>query len=332
MDLVTGATGLVGSHVMLELLTRHRAVRALARAGSDREKLLRLFRHYRPDGDELFARIEWVEGDLLDLAVLQDALQGIHHVHHCAAMVSFDPRDSRRLLAVNIGGTANVVNAALEAGAKGLVHVSSTGACSDATGGRPVDERDRFVNDRSTSAYAVSKYEGELEVQRGVAEGLRAVIVNPCVVIGPGDDARSSMAIMGRLKRGTRFFPPGSTSFVDVRDVAWAMAELIDRGQNGERYILSGPVLSYQEFFTRITTGLGVPAPTLPAPAWALEAAWRLDRLRTLFGGRSLITRHTVRSAVHHRAYSSAKVQAALDMRFRDAGEMIGNAVRFARS
>lgn len=341
MDLVTGATGLVGSHVLLELLSRGRAVRALVRSSGDRDGVLRTFRHYNREA--LFDRVEWMEGDLLDVTALREATQGIEHVHHCAALVSFDPRDRKRLFAVNIGGTANVVNAALEAGVAALVHVSSTGACGDPSGDRPVDEDDPFVNDRRTSPYAVSKYEGELEVQRGVAEGLHAVIVNPCVVIGPGNDTRGSMAILGRLKRGTRYYPPGSTSFVDARDVAWAMAELATRGRKGERYILSGPVISYRELFTRISTGLGRPAPAISAPVWALQLAWRLDRLRTLFGGRSLITRHTVRSAINHRSYSSGKAQAELGMRFRGAEEMISNAVaagtdqrtesrRFARS
>lgn len=336
MDLVTGATGLVGTHVLLELLGRGRAVRALHRAGSDRDLVRRMFNHYRADGDPLFDRIQWVECDVLDVTGLAEAMRGVEHVYHCAALVSFDPRDTKRLFAVNIGGTANMVNAALEAGVKALVHVSSTGATGNAPDGQAVDESLPFVRDRRTSPYAVSKYEAELEVQRGVAEGLRSVIVNPCVIIGPGDTTRGSLAIIGRLMRGTRWYPTGSTSFVDARDVAYAMAELVESlnaqgGINGERYILSGPTIPYRALFALITTGLGRPAPDKPAPAWALRLAWRLDRLRTLFGERSLITRHTVQTALSHRRYDSSKVRALLGMEFRGAEEMVRNAVGFAR-
>ncbi len=332
MDLVTGGTGLVGSHVLFELRTRGRTVRAIHR-GKGSERVRRLFRYYRPDdGEALFAGIEWMPCDLLDVQGLADAMTGVDHVHHCAAQVSFDPRDTRTLFAVNIGGTGNVVNTALAAGVHVLVHVSSTGATGTAPAGQAVNEDMPFVRDRTTSAYGVSKYEGELEVQRGVAEGLRAVIVNPSVVLGPGDVSRSSLTILRRLQRGSLFYPSGSMGFVDARDVAWCMAELAQQGANGERYIVSGPTASYRELFTEVCTAYGRPAPRFPAPAWALGLAWRLERLRgAMLGGRPLITRSTVRNGLSHRRYDASKVEAATGIRFRGLREMVRNASAFER-
>lgn len=329
MDLVTGATGLVGSHVLLELLARGRDVRALHRAGSDRELVRRVFMHYRPDGDALCRRIDWMECEVADPVGLEEAMRGVEHLYHCAALVSFDARDAKRMLAVNIGGTANVVNAALEAGVKVFVHVSSIATIGSALNGAAMDETLPFDDDRRQSPYAISKHGAELEVQRGVAEGLRAVIVNPSVILGAGDPSRGSLAIIGRLRKGSRFYATGSVGVVDARDVAWAMAELAVKGVSGDRYILSTPSIGYRELFTRITSAFGRGAPTMAAPAWGLRIAWRADRLRTLFGGRSLITRHTVRSALSDRNYSSAKVEGLLGMRFRGAEEAVRNACAF---
>ena len=190
MDLVTGITGLVGSHVALELLASERTVHGLVRPRSDRGIVRKVFNHHRRDGNALFDRIVWVECDLLDAIGLREAMNGAEHVFHCAGLVSFDPRDAKRMFATNIGGTANVVNAALECGVRKLVHVSSTAATGRAGTGEPVTEDMPWVRDKLTSPYAVSKYEGEMEVQRAVAEGLDAVIVNPSVVLGAGARGR----------------------------------------------------------------------------------------------------------------------------------------------
>lgn len=330
MDLVTGGTGLLGAHVLLELRERGRSVRAIHR-GSGPDHVRRVFRSYRSgEGDALFEGIEWVRTDLLDAHGMSGAMTGIDTVYHCAAQVSFDPRDTRTLFAVNIGGTANVVNAALNAGVRTLVHTSSTGATGTAAPGRAVTEEMPFVRDRHASPYGISKYESELEVQRGVAEGLHAVIVNPSVILGRGDVSRSSLTILRRLERGSLFYPTGSMGFVDARDVAWCMVELAGKGANGERYILSGPDASYRELFTEICMAYGAPAPRYPAPAWALALAWRFERLRgALLGSRPLITRSTVRNGLSHRSYDASKVKAATGIAFRGLKEMVRNACAF---
>ena len=191
MDLVTGGTGIVGVHVINELLDRGRPVRALHRPGSDRELVRRVLKHYHADGDSRFQRIEWVEGDLLEPDALSAAMRGVERVFHCAALVSFDPRDTERLFLHNITGTANVVHAMLSNSVTRLGHVSSTATIGFRPDGSANDENVPFKADRSVSAYAISKHEAELEIYRGIAEGLHAVMVNPCMVIGPGPKGRT---------------------------------------------------------------------------------------------------------------------------------------------
>ncbi|MEO5584961.1 MAG: NAD-dependent epimerase/dehydratase family protein [Flavobacteriales bacterium] len=331
MDLVTGGTGIVGAHVLDALLTEGRSVRALLRKGSDVSIVKRILEHYHPDGAERFLRIQWVEGDLFDVDALREAMQGVEHVYHCAAMVSFDPRDARELLRTNVEGTANVVDAALDSGVKRLCHVSSTATIGGGLDGGIGDETKPFVQDKNSSGYAISKADAELEVHRGIAEGLHAVMVNPCVVLGPGQHRRSTMTMIDRVRKGSRFFPGGTNAVVDARDVATAMIRLITDGGTGERYLLIGEEISYERLFTLIAQSAGKPAPSLKLPSWALELGWRAEGLRTLFGGRPLITRNTARTASRVRHYDGSKVKRLLGMQFRSAEEAVRNVADFLR-
>lgn len=326
--LVTGGTGIVGVHLLVELTAGGQRVRALHRADSDRAVVARIFRHYRPDAADLLERIEWVPGDLDDITALTEALDGVEHVYHAAAIVSFDPRDAKAMDRVNRVGTENLVNAALITGVRRLLHVSSTATIGEGNAGEVRDEGMPW-NEAGRSPYALSKYAAEREVYRGIAEGLDATIVNPSVVIGPGAPGRSSMALAERLSRGTRFFPPGTNGVVDARDVAGCMVGLMRAGGTGERYLLVGANPSYRELFTAFARAFGKPAPTHRIAPWLLELAWRAERVRTLFGGRALVTRHTVGSAVATRRYSSAKVEATLGHTFRSVEEMTRNVADF---
>ncbi len=329
MDLVTGGTGIVGAHVLDALLAQGREVRALLRQGGDASIVRRILRHYHADGDVRFQRIQWVEGDLFDVDQLRGAMEGVEHVYHCAALVSFDPRDRDALLRTNVQGTANVVDAALECGVRRLCHVSSTATIGGALDGGTGDETKAFTEEKRSSAYAISKAQAELEIHRGIAEGLDAVMVNPCVVIGPGLPGRSSMTMIERVRQGTRFFPKGSNAVVDARDVATAMTRLITEGATGERYLLIGENLPYRKLFTLIATSNGKAAPSMELPPWTLELAWRAEAMRTLFGGRPLVTRNTARTASRTRHYDGSKATKLLGMHFRAAEEAVANVAAF---
>lgn len=329
MDLVTGGTGIVGAHVVDALLTAGRPVRVLVREGSDRSIIRRVLQHYHADGAARFERLAWHVSDLLDPTGLGEAMQDVERVFHCAAIVSFDPRDATAMLRENIGGTANVVNAMLERGVKRLCHVSSTATINLRTDGCASTEADAFVQDKHSSPYAISKHEAEMEVQRGIAEGLHAVMVNPCIVLGPGMPGRSSMTMIDRVRRGTRFYPPGSNAVVDARDVASAMLRAMDVAAVGERHLLIGENLPYRALFTNIAEAFGQAAPTVSLRPWMLELGWRVERLRTLFFGRPFITRHTARTAYRQRAYDGARARTVLGMEFRDAREALRNVAVF---
>jgi nucleoside-diphosphate-sugar epimerase len=259
-------------------------------------------------------------------------MEGVTQVYHAAAMVSFDPRDGRHMHKVNVEGTANVVNAALNAGTRRLCHVSSVATIGQGRAGEARHEGTPWQADRHTSAYALSKYEAEMEVLRGLAEGLDAVMVNPCVVLGPGLPGRSSMTLVERLAKGTRFHPPGSNAVVDARDVAIAMVKLMQQGGNGERYILAGENLGYKELFTLLAKAFGRAEPSFPLPAWALQLAWCAERIRTsLLGGRAFVTRNTVHTALSHRSYDASKAKRA-GISFRTAEEAVANVAAFVKA
>lgn len=330
MDLVTGGTGIVGAHVLLALAEKGAKVRALARPTADRDLVARIFRHYHGDAAaDLYAQVQWVMGDLLDPHALLEAFTGVRHVYHAAAMVSFARGDAGQMRQVNVGGTAAVVNAALESGVVRLCHVSSTAALGRPTSG-PANEDTPWNVDLAISPYARSKYDAELEVYRGIAEGLDTVIVNPCVVLGPGASGRSSMALAERLAKGTRYHPPGSNAVVDARDVASAMLKATLTAATGDRFVLAGQNLSYRSLFHLYAEAYGLPRPERALSSWMLQTAWRVEAVRSLFTGRKpLVTRHTVASSLSHRAYDASRARSQLGMGFRTAEESVRNVVRW---
>lgn len=331
MDLITGATGIVGVHLLMEC-TAHGPVRAIHRAGSDRSIVERVFAHYGINTPQRIGRIEWVEADLLDTDALNRAMQGIRRVYHAAAIVSFNPKDALQMDRINAGGTANVVNAALASGVVRLCHVSSTATIGQAPQGVMRDEETPWNEDRSTSAYAMSKYAAEMEVQRGIAEGLDAVIVNPCIVIGPGVAGRSSMTLVERMRKGVRYVPPGSNAVVDARDVAQCMLTLMEQGRSGERYLLVGENLSYATLFTQFAEAFGNATPRIMLRPWMLSLGWRIEWIRArLFGTTPFITQATAHSALIQRSYSAAKATRLLGYRFRSSAEAVENVVAFLR-
>jgi nucleoside-diphosphate-sugar epimerase len=270
-----------------------------------------------------------VEGDLHDTLALEEAMRGVTRVYHAAALVSFDPRDDKALRLTNVDGTANIVDAALNAGVQRLCHVSSTAAIGVEPPGVLRNEDSPWNETRDTSPYAMSKYSAELEVHRGIAEGLDAVIVNPCIILGPGAPGRSSMTLVERIRKGTRFHTSGSNAVVDARDVATCAVRLMDEGGTGERYLLVGENLGYRELFATLARSMGRSATDRLIAPWVLAMAWRVERLRTLFGGRPFITRHTAHSANLERAWSNAKVRNLLGHSFRPAREAAENVAGF---
>lgn len=295
--LITGATGFVGSYLLRLLLQKGYKVRALRRENSNME----LVQH-------LPGQVEWVTADVTDLGALEDAFEGVTHVFHCAALVSFHPKDASKMQQVNVSGTANVVNLCLEFGVQKLVHISSIAALGRAPNRPHLDESCKWVESKSNSRYGVSKYGAELEVQRGIAEGLTAAIVNPSVIVGSGNWNDGMSAFFKKMDDGLKFCPSGGSGFVDVRDVVRFMVLLMESDISGERYILNSINTTHRAFFDGIAQALGVPAPPITVGPLLAEVAWRVEWLKEkLLGIPPMATKESVRASVTHYTYGNEK-------------------------
>lgn len=310
--LVTGATGFVGAYAVRRLLADGARVRILRRPESSLALL-----------GEAAEAVEHAVGDITDADAVREAVRGASHVVHVAATVAFGPRNTARLRAVNVGGTATVVNAALDEGVSRLVHTSSIAALGRQAGGRaPIDETTPWMPGRANTRYAVSKRDAELEVWRGAAEGLDAVAVHPALVFGPGRPGDGTYALVERVAAGRmRVAPPGATAVVDVRDVADGLVAALHQGRAGGRYVLASDNLSWLELLTRLADAFGVPPPSRTVPAAALLAAGTLADAWVWAGGSAALSRETARTAAGSHAYSNRRAVEELGLAFRPFGE-----------
>jgi len=326
--LVTGATGMLGSRLVYDLILSGFKVRAIFREKSRIDLFKKNVVYYGADPETLTNSLEWVETDLLDYFGLTKALEGIELVYHCAAMVSFLQADRSPMFDINIRGTANLVNACIEIGVKKICHVSSIAALGKTDDGGLIDEDQGWVPEKKHSGYSISKFHSEMEIWRGVAEGLNAVIVNPSVIIGPGDWKNGSSAFYGQLYRGLKFYSKGVTGFVDVRDVTSAMLLLTDESNfntaSGNRYILNTVNMSYHEFFSKIAFSIGVEAPKIPVTNFMLAVAWRLAIvLGMITGNKPQITQETALSASSKSIYDGLKIVKSFGFQYRSIDSSI---------
>ncbi|QRR01953.1 NAD-dependent epimerase/dehydratase family protein [Dyadobacter sandarakinus] len=311
--LVTGATGLVGSHTARKLIAAGCEVHALVRNGANRSLL---------SGIE--SSITWQEGDILDLGALESAIRQVDYVVHAAAVVSFVPRDRKMMYKVNVEGTANVVNVCLKYPIKKLCHVSSIAAI-----GRPdsrkfqagrevvLNEDQRWEDSPENSEYAKTKHLAELEVWRGIAEGLGAVIVNPTVILGEGDWTRSSTQLFRYVYKENPFYTEGIANVVDVQDVAEVIEKLLFSNISGERFLLNAGSITYENLFSLIADAMGKMRPAYQVKPWLAGIIWRIEAVRTwLLGTKPLITKETAKSAARKIRYDNRKIREALDFSF----------------
>jgi dihydroflavonol-4-reductase len=305
--LVTGATGLLGSYLLRQLIKDGFSnISALKRKNSD----LSLVASIKDS-------IHWIDGDVIYIDSLEDALEGIEKVYHCAAMVSYDSRDRNELMRTNVEGTANVVNFCLEKNIKKLVHVSSIAAIGRDKNTQSINENAAWQNSPHLTQYAISKYLSEQEVWRGAAEGLEVAIVNPPILLGSGYWDKSSTALFKQIWDGLRFYPLGSTAFVDVRDVARFMVMLMESPVHHERFLVSGGNLSFRDFFNLIAKNLGKKEPTIPVSPFLRGIAWRIEWLKSRWTGkRVLITKESANVSAQNYHFDAAKSLQFFDFQY----------------
>ena len=246
-------------------------------------------------------------------------MQNCVQVLHCAAVVSFQPSDAELLKKVNIEGTANVMNVALTSGVKKIGFVSSIAALGRNSTEGIVDEECHFKATKLDSNYALSKYYAEQEVWRASQEGLNVVIVNPSVILGPGDWNKGSSQIFQKIHSGLKFYTPGSTGYVDVVDVANSLVALLFSDVKNERFIVNGANLKYRDCFDRIAVAFRKPKATIKVTPLLKEIAWRMESVRSyILGTKALLTRETANSAMTNSSFSTAKIKEVINFNFTD--------------
>ncbi len=316
MILVTGGTGLVGSHLLYKLIIAGEKPLALKRPSSDISRTKKVFSYYSDNSDALFNKIVWVDGDILDYSSILDAMNGVSKVYHTAASVSFQSSDKQNLIATNITGTANIVNAALEKNISKLLHISTIGALGRAESSGAVTE-DTHWNSKKTSIYSTSKYNAEMEVWRGIAEGLNAVIINPSIILGPGEWNTGSSKLFSTMYNGLKFYSIGSNGFVDVEDVVESMMQLMQSEIVAERFIVNSENISYKQFFTWMANSLNIAPPKYKAGVFLSGIGWRLLWVKGVITGKnSTITRETAETACQLYNYSNSKIKKELGIEF----------------
>jgi dihydroflavonol-4-reductase len=321
---VTGGTGLVGSHLLFKLISGGEKVKAVYRKSSNPDITKKIFSYYSVKGDELFNSIEWIECDICEYEVLRKAMENTSRVYHCAASVSFETGLADSIIKNNVEGTANVVRSCIENKTDKLCHVSSIAAIGASDNEVAADENQVWNNSEPHSPYAISKYLSEAEVWRGIKGGLNAVIVNPSVILGPGNWNRGSSQYFSNISRGMLFYTNGVTGYVDVNDVADSMIRLMNSEINGERFIISSENLSFRDIFTIIAKSLGVRKPFIYVPkAISYPAISILQLISAMTGKRSPVTTETIKSAYSKVFFDNSKIIKATGMKFITIAESV---------
>ncbi|WP_297334659.1 NAD-dependent epimerase/dehydratase family protein [Flavobacterium sp.] len=318
MILVTGGTGLVGAHLLLQLTEGSMPVRALYRTEAGKAKTRNLFAHHGKEA--LFEKISWAQGDITDIPSLEEAFGGITHVYHCAALISYDPADEELLRKVNIEGTANIVNLALAYGCRKLCHVSSVAALGDPKEEETViTEETEWNPEVKHSDYGISKHGAEMEVWRGLQEGLETVMVNPALIFGYGFWKQGSGTIFKTIDEGHYFYTKGNCGVIAAEDVATVMVQLMQSSIAGEKYTLVAEHMPIKELFDTIANGMGKRRPPVNASRLMTSVAWRFDWLISkLLRRKRVITRFVARVSHNKTYYSTEKINSTLQLNFKE--------------
>ncbi|HNF46182.1 MAG TPA: SDR family NAD(P)-dependent oxidoreductase [Chitinophagaceae bacterium] len=303
MILVTGGTGFLGSYIIKLLVEKGYRVRAIRRSS----KLPTWM------DESVFKNVEWVEGDVLDVVALEEAMEGVEAVIHSAAVVSFLKKERKTMYQVNIDGTTNVVNVMLEKNINRLVYISSVAALGRTAGGGHVNEERKWEESKINTHYSITKHKAEMEVWRGISEGLNAVILNPSTILGFGDWTTGSCAIFKNIQKGISWFTPGINGFVDVEDVAKATMQILESEITEQRFIVNGHTWPFKKLQETIAENFGKKKPTRAANPFLLGIAWRIEKIKSLLTGhKPLLTKESAKVACSQTWFENEKLLNAL--------------------
>lgn len=318
MVLVTGGTGLVGAHLLLHLIENGENVRAIYRKLKTIQKTKNLFSYYKKEN--LFEKIDWLQADILDIPSLEIAFENVKFVYHCAACISFDPKDEAIIRKTNIEGTANIVNFCLAKNVQKLCFISSIAALGDLKENEKIiTEETEWNPEKSHSDYAISKFGAEMEIWRGQQEGLNSIIVNPGVILGPRNWKEGSGIIFNKIEKGFPFYTKGTTGFVAVIDVVQLMVQLMKSEIKNERFALVAHTISFQELFNSMADALKVKRPWVYISPFVIGILWRLDWFfSTFFRTKRILDKETAIASYSESLYSNEKVKNTLEIDFLD--------------
>ncbi len=315
--LVTGATGFLGSYILRLFHSKGYKLRAIKRENSSTLLI-----------KDIVDDIEWFCGDVTDLPFMEEAISGVDWIIHAAATVSFDSNDKIKMMSVNVGGTENVVNLSLEFGIEKILHVSSIAALGRKENHSIIDENAQWENSKYNSDYAISKFKAECEVWRGIQEGLKAVIINPSLIMGAGFWHLGTCKMIKQAEKGLLFYPKGGNGFVDVRDVAEISLKLLESDISGQRYIINEDNYLFKNAFSIMSSSFNQKGPKIKSPDWLIDFIWRAEGIKSIIlGTEPLITKELARGLQTFFQYDNSKIRAAFNHKFRSLEETISDVV-----
>lgn len=316
MILVTGATGLVGAHLLVLLSKKEEKIRAIYRSEEKIAAVKKVFLFYDKDL-YLFDKIEWFKADITEVPAMIPAFIGIKKVYHCAALISFEEKDYREMRKVNIHGTAIIVNLAIDAKVEKMCFVGSIAAVGDAVNGAVITEENEWNKEADNSGYSITKFGAEMEVWRASQEGVAVVIVNPGVILGTGFWQSGSGKLFSKVYNGLKFYTEGVTGFVGVKDVVKTMNLLMNSNIKNERFILVSENKTYKEIFFLMADNFQKKRPSISIKPWQTAIFWRIATLFSKINGKeALLTKHSAKSAHSISNYSSEKIKKAIAYKF----------------
>lgn len=313
MVFVTGGTGFLGAHLLCALAEQNEPVTALKRPSGNTANAEKLFSYkFGEGGEQLFQKIKWVEGDILDPWSLSEVMQGVNEVYHCAAEVDLRDDNPDSIITTAEKGTENMVNAALALGVEKFCHVSSVAALGNPPEGVITEECFEEFSFKN-APYSIGKHLAEQQVWRANAEGLNVVVVSPSIILGPWNDlSNGSISMFTFVDKISKFYTGGTMGFVDVADVVEIMLRLMKNGPYNERFNINAENLSFKYFFTCIASGINKQAPSVELNTFTLKV---FRRFNNLFG-KQKITKTMVEHATGRHIFSNIKVRKALRYEF----------------
>ena len=318
MILVTGGTGLVGAHLLYHLIKNDEKIRAIYRSEERINEVKKVFSFYTND-TSLISKIEWFKADITDVPSMIPAFVNIEKVYHCAAFISFNPRDYREMRKVNIHGTAIIINLSIDAKVKKLCFVGSIASVGDSLNGKLITEENEWNKEQDNSGYSITKFGGEMEVWRASQEDVAIVIVNPGVILGSGFWLAGSGKLFSQVYNGFKYYTEGITGFVGVKDVVKAMILLMNSDVKNERFILVSENKSYKEIFFLIADAFGKKRPSMKINLWQTNILWRISAILSLCTKKEpLLSKYSAKSAHEISKYSSEKIKNTINFQFEE--------------